>query len=75
MYTIMAIADAPRCSLLYKEFLFKARELCQRMRNQGADSIFGKRSLLRFMKKHSACFRKYNIPFPVIADACYDKVR
>ena len=61
-----------RCSLLYKDFLFKARELCQRMRNQGADSIFGKRSLLRFMRKHSACFRKYNIPFPVIADACYD---
>ena len=61
-----------RCSLLYKDFLFKARELCQRMRNQGADVIFGKSSLLRFIKKHSSNFRKYNVPFKVLVNACYD---
>ena len=60
-----------RCSLLYEDFLFKARKLCQRMRNQGADVIFGKTSLLRFMKKHSHTFKKYNTPFLVIVDACY----
>ena len=62
-----------RCSLLYEDFLFKARKLCQRMRNQGADVIFGKTSLLRFMKKHSHTFKKYNTPFLVIVDACYSK--
>ena len=41
------------CSLLYKYFLFKARELCQRKRNQGADVIFAKTFLLRSIKKHS----------------------
>ena len=61
-----------RFSLLYNDFLFKARELCQRMRNQGADVIFSKRSLLRFMRKHCASFMKYNTPFSAIADACYD---
>ena len=62
-----------RCSLLYKDFIVKARELCQRMRNQGADIIFGKTSLLRFMNKHSHTFKKYNIQFRVIADACYSE--
>ena len=61
-----------RCSLLYKDFLLKARELCQRMRHQGADVIFGKASLLRFINKHSSSFRKYNIPFKVLVDSCYD---
>lgn len=32
-----------RCSLLYKDFLIKARELCQRMIRQGAEVIFGKK--------------------------------
>ena len=61
-----------RCSLLYKDFLIKARELCQRMIRQGAEVIFGKKSLLRFIRKHSTTFKKYNVPFNVIVDACYD---
>ena len=61
-----------RCSLLYPDFLTKARELCRRMKRQGADIIFSKSSLLRFMDKHSMTFSKYNVPFHIIVDACYE---
>ena len=61
-----------RCSLLYADFLIKARELCRRMINQGADTIFAKSSLRRFMEKHSTTFRKFNVSFRVIAEACYN---
>ena len=60
-----------RCSLLYADFLYRARELCLRMRNQGAEVIFAKTSLLRFIKKHSQSFKKFNVPFRSIAEACY----
>ena len=61
-----------RCSLLYPDFLTKSRELCCRMKRQGAEIIFSKCSLLRFMEKHSLTFMKYNVPFRIIVDACYD---
>ena len=46
-----------RCSLLYRDFLVRAKGLCERMRRQGADVIFGKKALLRFIRKHSITFR------------------
>jgi hypothetical protein len=61
-----------RCSLLYADFLYRAKKLCHRMRNQGADVIFGKSSLLRFIKKHSPSFKKFNVPFRSIVEACYN---
>ena len=60
-----------RCSLLYSDFLTKARELCNRMKVQGAEIIFSKSSLMRFMYKHSPTFSKYNVPFRSIVDSCY----
>ena len=61
-----------RCSLLYADFLYRAKELCLRMKNQGADIIFGKASLLRFLVKHSTTFKKFNVSFQLIVEACYD---
>ena len=49
-------------SLLYSDFLNKARELCSRMKVQGAEIVFSKTSLLRFMNKHPLIFNKYNVP-------------
>jgi len=61
-----------RCSLLYADFISRARELCCRMKNQGADVIFATSSLLRFIKKHSSTFNKFNVSFRSIAEACYN---
>ena len=61
-----------RCSLLYSDFLEKSRELCTRMKRQGAEVIFSKTSLLRFIKNHSETFSKYNVSFQRIVDSCYD---
>jgi hypothetical protein len=61
-----------RCSLFYTDFLIKSKELCKRMKKQGAEVIFSKTSLLRFMNNHSVTFSKYNVPFHEIVDSCYD---
>ena len=61
-----------RCSLLYADFLHRARELCCRMKNQGADVILGTSSLLRFIEKHSSTFKKMIVSFRSIAEACYN---
>ena len=61
-----------RCSLLYPDFLYRAKELCRRMKHQGADIIFGKTSLIRFIEKHSSTFKKFNVSFRSIAEACYN---
>ena len=61
-----------RCSLFYTDFLEKARTLCSRMKRQGAEVIFSKTSLLRFLNNHSETFRKYNVPFKNIVDSCYN---
>ena len=61
-----------RCSLLYADFIFRAKELCRRMINQGAEIVFGKSSLLKFMKKHSSCFCKFNVSLQLIAESCYE---
>ena len=60
-----------RCSLFYSDFLDKARTLCDRMKRQGAEIVFSKTSLLRFLNNHSESFSKYNIPFKHIVDSCY----
>ena len=61
-----------RCSLFYTDFLEKARTLCARMKRQGAEIIFSKSSLLRFLNNHKETFNKYNIPFKSIVDSCYN---
>ena len=61
-----------RCSLLYPDFLEKSKELCSRMKHQGAEIIFSKTSLLRFINNHSETFSRYNVPFQTIVDSCYD---
>ena len=66
------ILHIARCSLLYADFLYRAKELCLRMKNQGADIIFGKASLLRFIVKHSTTFKKFNVSFQLITEACYN---
>ena len=60
-----------RCSLFYSDFLTKSKELCKRMKQQGAEVSFSKTSLLRFMNIHSVTFSKYNVPFREIVDSCY----
>ena len=60
-----------RCSLFYSDFLDKARTLCDRLKRQGAEIVFSKTSLLRFLNNHSESFSKYNKPFKHIVDSCY----
>ena len=58
-----------RCTLKLTDFIPRARNLYNRMKNQGGDTYQIKTSLLRFMNKHINTFEKYKNPLKDIIES------
>ena len=58
-----------RCTFKLTDFIPRARNLYNRMKNQGGDTYQIKTSLLRFMNKHINTFEKYQNPLKDIIES------